>query len=326
MTRLTDRSMQERELSRRTLHFLPNEVIWHCSGLTDCECGVPLEYQHKLMALSTILSTDMGAQGSEKGTFAFGQAWAKIVEEYASLDITNLSDTLPALSGLAKRIQSSVSGQYFAGMWATDIAFLLSWSLRIESVDDNSKYGYKKSVPKQRRSVPGPTFSWVTSPGLVTWPTDTAVVSNCVLESVQCVPETVNPYGHLRTCSLQIQARVLNIADFTRLVDDAIANWVHRESKYKMVKIHLDAQAFEAPRWYKENINQFWKDARSDWSDIICVELYHIAEPDEGYGNGVQALLLYAENPGVYKRIGTVSYAITEWFQKDGKVETITII
>jgi hypothetical protein len=33
-------AMQERELACRIVHFLPNEVLWHCQCATFCECSM----------------------------------------------------------------------------------------------------------------------------------------------------------------------------------------------------------------------------------------------------------------------------------------------
>ncbi|KAH7067938.1 hypothetical protein FB567DRAFT_253290 [Paraphoma chrysanthemicola] len=139
--------MQERELACRTLHFLPDEVVWQCAALTDCECGanperdVPSEHSGAIRRYACFKSSAM-----EDTTI--GKVWAAIVEDYCRLGITYASDTLPALSGLAQRLEVLEPGRYIAGLWETDLAFLLNWSPQTE---------YGTIFP--RAEINGPIFS-----------------------------------------------------------------------------------------------------------------------------------------------------------------------
>lgn len=54
-------------------------------------------------------------------------SWRTIVEEYSSRELTRVSDTLPALSGLAHLVQPAVGSQYAAGLWVNDFLRGLLW-------------------------------------------------------------------------------------------------------------------------------------------------------------------------------------------------------
>jgi hypothetical protein len=115
---------------------------------------------------------------------------------------------------------------------------------------------------------------------------------------------------------------------YTTLIDEAIANWVHRDLNFAMVKILLDEQALTDVDAYTNKIVGHWKYARRTWDDVICLELYHEAEHDEGFGNGAEALFLHkkADEEGVYTRIGTMSYGLVSWFQEHGVEDVVTIV
>jgi hypothetical protein len=193
-------SLQERELARRVLHFLNDEVAWHCTEVTGCECGiVPWKKDYPVSPLTGIRDLE-GNIGTDKET-CFGKAWAAIVESYSALGITHASDTLPALSGIARRVETVQPGRYIAGLWEKDIAYLLAWTLS----------GWTDNARESRAQVVGPTFSWITAPRSVGWKVS-GVPSRvvCKLESVKYELVTSNPYGELSNCSIQIRSRVIS--------------------------------------------------------------------------------------------------------------------
>lgn len=53
--------------------------------------------------------------------------WRRVLERYSSRLLTNRSDRLPALSGLAKRIQALTGSEYAAGLWCRDLLRELLW-------------------------------------------------------------------------------------------------------------------------------------------------------------------------------------------------------
>ncbi|PVH88185.1 HET-domain-containing protein, partial [Cadophora sp. DSE1049] len=88
---------QERLLSVRTLHFHAEELIWECGSGISCECSRLEDYQ--------------GATESQ-----VLDIWLELVREYCSLKLTKQIDRLTALSGLASRVATRLSGEYLAGL------------------------------------------------------------------------------------------------------------------------------------------------------------------------------------------------------------------
>jgi hypothetical protein len=79
-----------------------------------------------------------------------GRVWLDLVSEFSRLELTDESDRLAALSGLAYRFSKSSLGTYFAGLWENDLAK----GLLLEKIksDESSEAGiYEPSAP---------TWSW----------------------------------------------------------------------------------------------------------------------------------------------------------------------
>lgn len=53
--------------------------------------------------------------------------WTRIVEKYSKCGLTNSSDKLVALSGLAKRVSTIDDDRYVAGMWQRYLPMQLFW-------------------------------------------------------------------------------------------------------------------------------------------------------------------------------------------------------
>jgi Heterokaryon incompatibility protein (HET) len=111
---------QERLLATRVLHFTRDELIWECRTTTRCECGS--------------LERSEGIRGAFKTRWAVNRElgelfdlWHKTLRLYSKLRVTYGSDRLPALSGLAKKLQSRGCGEYAAGVWAKNIFADLMW-------------------------------------------------------------------------------------------------------------------------------------------------------------------------------------------------------
>lgn len=116
---------QERLLPSRTLHFHAEELIWECKSSVQCECTF-LDKCHSY--------DDLGMQGWLKNFMTgelhrnesaqkLGYMWLDLVSEFCALNLTQESDRLPALSGLASEFWNKKTlGKYVAGVWEHDLA------------------------------------------------------------------------------------------------------------------------------------------------------------------------------------------------------------
>lgn len=86
--------------------------------------------------------------------------WEDIVTEYTQCNVTKSEDKLVAVSGLAKKLQAVIGGEYFAGLWGSAIPQQLLWQ-----VDPTS--GPDRIVPLRPAQYRAPFWSWASLDGNV---------------------------------------------------------------------------------------------------------------------------------------------------------------
>lgn len=132
---------QERLLARRVLHFGRQELFWECKSLTTCECQLHEDtpnlglyelyaHQEKTQLDSMLHNQKVGFEKKLLQPEDSGRVptWHEIVTQYTRLGLTNPSDRLPAISGVAKVIQMERNGiDYLAGIWKTSVPADLTW-------------------------------------------------------------------------------------------------------------------------------------------------------------------------------------------------------
>ncbi len=125
-------ALQERILSARTVHVSDRGVFWSCPSTTASEQQVEGSSAHNLTDEDSHFST---LQSCHRWNLGMNRSqpmelWYYICEQYSRRHLSNLSDKLPALSGLATlfRDQFYREGQYFAGIWSADLPEALAWN------------------------------------------------------------------------------------------------------------------------------------------------------------------------------------------------------
>lgn len=106
--------LQERLLSPRVIHFTNNEALMECREATMCECMVAVppdaarnikimmeKYNDRLGALHTSSESRIHAPPPSVALVHLSIKWHFVVHLYTSLSLTNLSDRLPAIAGIA---------------------------------------------------------------------------------------------------------------------------------------------------------------------------------------------------------------------------------
>src|SRR5947207_1372225 len=99
--------MQEWALSRRTLIFPKDSILWSCRELCEDERG-------NVLNLSRPSLDD----------------WGSLIEHYTEMALTYESDRLPAIKGMAEILEKYIGGHIFAGMWSKDFPDCLLWKVR----------------------------------------------------------------------------------------------------------------------------------------------------------------------------------------------------
>ncbi|KAL2165946.1 hypothetical protein VTG60DRAFT_3566 [Thermothelomyces hinnuleus] len=225
---------QERLLAPRVLHFGPQEVLWECAQLLDCDCGgaattvadaaaprhmstcasrdttgqLPPKISHyAALYLGGVVSAGNGGGAASKKKKKVAEPkrrskllarWEEMVEEYTHRSLTFPSDRLPAFSGVAAEMVAALGGstRYLAGQWEETLPAALLY----ERADPN--HAARLTVRDPR---PAPSWSWASVDGPVRFLIPLAgppawaepVVHAAVLE-VRCVPAGRDERGRVR--------------------------------------------------------------------------------------------------------------------------------
>lgn len=121
--------VQERFLSSRILYFGTSQLYFECQSSELFESTFT-------ESRSNFSNSGPSAQISRAG-FSPGQTpradldtWWHLVEIYSNRQLTNGSDKLPALSGIASRLQQCIDDEYLAGLWRKSLPHDLGWRTR----------------------------------------------------------------------------------------------------------------------------------------------------------------------------------------------------
>ena len=148
---------QERQLSRRILHFTETELAWECcaegsSIATETFPGgapfdvVSFNKQPKIQSAG-LLSKARGSVDQLLGL------WGSVCEMYSEKQLTKQEDKLVALAGLSQEFQMYLPDDYYvAGLWRSTLPQSLLWMLR-------------RSGRRVESQVP--SWSWASTEGLV---------------------------------------------------------------------------------------------------------------------------------------------------------------
>ena len=128
---------QERWLSRRIFHFAIEEIVWECMESTRCECSHAVSAWDKSRSIdSKALHHKVLASASSDD---LADQWREMVTKYASMSLTYTKDIFPALSGLAKTMESRGMRDYCAGSWKEGLTIDLLWRMKTGAMTYESR-------------------------------------------------------------------------------------------------------------------------------------------------------------------------------------------
>jgi hypothetical protein len=131
-------TLQERFLSRRTVHFARTQIYWSCrgynkagifpgslQGLATSDSALHLKWYRCLKAPN--------AEAFPVSEDSLLDLWCRGVTRYCTARLSEEKDKLVAISGLAKWFQSCLASRnintaYFAGLWGFRLIHCLLWA------------------------------------------------------------------------------------------------------------------------------------------------------------------------------------------------------
>jgi hypothetical protein len=186
-------TMQERMLSPRTLFFATDQMYFECKEQFWAEDGVRISGRY--------LGVDGHGDTSDPANIQkhLRSLWDELMDFYGGRKLTVASDKLPALSGLAKRIEGMLQDEYVAGLWGSTLLGDLLWQI--------SRPG-GPWPPKYR----APSWSWLSIDGAEG---ATENLHNCpklatiISYGVHVTGE--NPYGELDDAWITLRAPLVQV-------------------------------------------------------------------------------------------------------------------
>jgi hypothetical protein len=129
--------------------------------------------------------------------------WYLSVEAYCRRKLTFASDKLPAMAGIAARIQAITHDHYLAGHWRQELERSLFWSL-----------GYSEALCSRVKEYRAPSWSWASMDGPLIWgfpdlSRDREVSTVVEILEATTVVEGDNTFGCVSSARLVIKASIL---------------------------------------------------------------------------------------------------------------------
>lgn len=163
--------IQERYLAQRMVHFGYDQVFWECREVKSCQIFPDLlpseiqtystgkeDYDFHQPPPKVVNDTMDLVRFWDRADLSQQQAlniWDAFVFEYTNANLTDDTDKLVAISGLAKSIMGVMKCRYLAGLWNYELHKQLLWSV----VD---LFGATRPIP-----YIAPTWSWASICGQI---------------------------------------------------------------------------------------------------------------------------------------------------------------
>ncbi|OIW24848.1 HET-domain-containing protein [Coniochaeta ligniaria NRRL 30616] len=144
-------TLQERALASRVVHFTAEGTRFECPTHFKAEDG----HVSAPGYIGLLRELEAGSSSDERVLLRtkLQRLWRLMLSDYTQRGITRRSDLLPALSGLAARMQELHGAEYLAGLWRDRLLEDLCWTTQ------DAKWNRAPRVRADETSVP--SWSWV---------------------------------------------------------------------------------------------------------------------------------------------------------------------
>lgn len=232
--------LQEGLLSRRILYYGKRQIYWKCPHGFQSADGMPSVGGGYIMPSETVtfpaISSALHLNSSTRSDHGL-PAMDKILEDYywlvqaySARRLTFESDKLPAFSGIAELLHSTIGGDYLAGIWSRDLARGLSWY----------KDGKECKHVKAYRS---PSWSWaVTDDEILYFPYDGQTSFSDLHEvkmvSFDITPKTESPYAQIESGKLVLKGWTKRLGRSSQEIETSTEPVAHIEYDEADPKLH----------------------------------------------------------------------------------------
>lgn len=145
--------LQERSLSRRIVHFTTDRLYWECQEAILEEGLTKVSSSNELPVSGFQVACNRAKTRTSDDIFVMDNQWHSMVERYTLGQLTNKSDRLPALAGLAMIWAKISEDRYIAGCWQEHLPLSLLWT--------------KDAHATSNHILQHPSWSWASFDGAV---------------------------------------------------------------------------------------------------------------------------------------------------------------
>ncbi|KAF5013963.1 hypothetical protein FDECE_51 [Fusarium decemcellulare] len=198
---------QEQALSPRTVHMAAFPM-WECRQRILSEMLPSGDYCVKYDSLATTSKFCPDTQGED-----FKKYWGKTVFLYSKCALTQESDKLVALCGIAKTLSEHLGQEYYAGIWASCLLSGLLWQVQkfINGVDmDTVRYA----------TYIAPSWSWASVEGPIQYFHYIITAPLVDVLSVETQPRNGDHFGQLEGGTLTMYGVMFEFPSLTLLMGD----------------------------------------------------------------------------------------------------------
>jgi hypothetical protein len=323
--------MQERLLTARTVHFHSAELVWECKEGLLCECGGFDDHNNGSRRPGNQLKfTCAEAFSGKKNSQELADLWFELVTLYSRLKLTNESDRLPALSGLAKCFGDLSRGAYLGGLWESDLPRALLWQACPSIYGGACRAAVQDGLP---------SWSWASVQlhdtdfsGFITYETATYFGferdHRLRILGVSCTPVGINPFGQVSGGRIDVQGAVIS----TMVCHDHSPEYVSsflisdRNETFNTVLVSKEDLIVDVP------LHESGPAEMLDGEALHCLLIGHTTRDMAQAGEAPELFSLSlvlkrsVHVPGTYERVGMLqSRRDEDWFN-DATESVITII
>lgn len=286
--------LQEHLLAHRVLRFTDFRLHWSCASASMYE-GISKQdlTSESLLPYSHIYHIEKAYQSyqSLRSEDRNCNHWMSIVEQYMNRYLSEPTDKLPAMSGLAESWDPGCKDKYLAGLWGSHLPIGLLWS------------NFQPHLTQSSTVYRAPSWSWASVDGQIDYSYDSntetdpgLLITSCVINSVyENASYGAVKSGYLKLCG-SLQFADHTVPEWTRNATAPVRHLVSYQLQTKLdlrlANVHPDA----------------WDDVLVLIVDNALIYALQICPFDETSGYGPTGLILATRDDEIFWRIGMFEF------------------
>ena len=150
--------VQERYLAPRVIHFSRQQILFECTELRACEvfpARLPFAIEASARFKGGVMASRLVAEVSERKHRVL-EAWTAILKSYSRCQLTQSSDKLIAIAGLATQAHEILQDEYLAGLWRSTLLRDLLWYALPDTSEGTSRAAVYRAPSWSWASIDGP--------------------------------------------------------------------------------------------------------------------------------------------------------------------------